>query len=128
MRESGATRRMALSRRTSQATRERHEDRGTLHRQVSLKPFANPFAKGPSRPAAWLAGCVLYALNVDAGTVADEMGHTGPELAFRVYRHAMRRDEGENAALRALVEGGELANSGQRSENGASAPVGADAA
>lgn len=71
---------------------------------------------------------VLYALNVDAGTVADEMGHTDPALAFRVYRHAMRRDEGENAALRALVEGGELANIGQRSEKREAATVEAEAA
>jgi hypothetical protein len=29
-------------------------------------------------------------------------------LALRVYRQAMRRDEGERAALRALVEGGQV--------------------
>jgi integrase len=49
---------------------------------------------------------LLYALGEDPGVVMDEMGHTDPELALRVYRQAMRRDEGEKAQLRALVEGG----------------------
>ncbi len=35
----------------------------------------------------------------------DEMGHTDPGLALRVYRQAMRRGEDEQEALRALVEG-----------------------
>lgn len=35
----------------------------------------------------------------------DEMGHTSPELALKVYRQAMRRGEDEKAALRALVDG-----------------------
>ncbi len=37
----------------------------------------------------------------------DEMGHTDPGLALRVYRQAMRRGEDEKAQLRALVEGSE---------------------
>ena len=49
---------------------------------------------------------LLYALGEDPGTVMDEMGHTDPELALRVYRQAMRRDEQERARLQALVEGG----------------------
>jgi integrase len=52
---------------------------------------------------------VLYALGEDPGTVMDEMGHTDPALALRVYRQAMRRGEDEKAQLRALVEGGGLA-------------------
>lgn len=48
---------------------------------------------------------VLYALGEDPGTVMDEMGHTDPALALRVYRQAMRRGEDEKAQLRALVEG-----------------------
>jgi integrase len=52
---------------------------------------------------------VLYALGEDPGVVMDEMGHTHPGLALRIYRQAMRRDEGERARLRALVEGSELA-------------------
>jgi integrase len=52
---------------------------------------------------------VLYALGEDPGVVMDEMGHTDPALALAVYRQTMRRDEGEKAALRAIVEGGEMA-------------------
>jgi hypothetical protein len=59
---------------------------------------------------------LLYALGEDPGTVMDEMGHTDSELALRVYRQAMRRGEQEKAQLKALVEGGVLANSGQREE------------
>src|SRR5271154_1855103 len=70
---------------------------------------------------------LLYALGEDPGTVMDEMGHTDPALALRVYRQAMRRGEGEKAQLRALVEGGGgasedvasggvVANSGQREQ------------
>ncbi|MGA2322150.1 MAG: hypothetical protein ABSG95_15690 [Solirubrobacteraceae bacterium] len=36
----------------------------------------------------------------------DEMGHTDPALALRVYAQSMRRGEDEQAQLRALVEGG----------------------
>lgn len=35
----------------------------------------------------------------------DELGHTDPGLALRVYREAMRRREHEKAKLRALAEG-----------------------
>ena len=34
----------------------------------------------------------------------QEMGHTDPALALSIYAHAMRRDDGENERLRALVE------------------------
>ena len=46
----------------------------------------------------------------------DEMGHTDPALALRVYAQSMRRDESERAKLRALVDGAIVANSGQRDE------------
>ncbi len=49
---------------------------------------------------------VLYAIGEDPGIVMDEMGHTDPALALRVYRQSMRRDEGEKARLRGLIEGG----------------------
>ena len=52
---------------------------------------------------------VLYALGEDPGVVMDEMGHTDPGLALRVYRQAMRRGEDEKAQLRALVEGSDTA-------------------
>jgi hypothetical protein len=44
----------------------------------------------------------------------QEMGHTYPALAFRVYRKSMRRGEDEKAQMRALVEGGVWANMGER--------------
>ena len=57
---------------------------------------------------------VLYALGEDPGTVMDEMGHTNPVLALRVYRQAMRRGEDEKALLRALIEGADVADIGRR--------------
>jgi len=61
---------------------------------------------------------LLYALGEDPGTVMDEMGHTDPGLALRVYRQAMRRGEDEKAALRALIEGVDWANMGERADSG----------
>jgi len=57
---------------------------------------------------------LLYALGEDPGVVMDEMGHTDPELALRVYRQAMRRGEDEKAALRRLVEGDQAADAAAR--------------
>jgi len=57
---------------------------------------------------------LLYALGEDPGVVMDEMGHTDPALALKVFRHAMRRGEDENAQLRALVEGAQLAVIGKQ--------------
>jgi integrase len=48
---------------------------------------------------------VLYALGEDPGVIMDEMGHTDPALALRIYRQSMRRDEDERTKLKALVEG-----------------------
>jgi site-specific recombinase XerC len=48
----------------------------------------------------------------------SEMGHTDPGLALRVYRQAVRRGEDEKAALRALVEGSEMAEIGRRPTDG----------
>ncbi len=64
---------------------------------------------------------LLYALGEPAPVVMAEMGHTDPGLALAVYAQAMRRGEDETARLRELVEGGVLANSGQRDENEAAA-------
>jgi hypothetical protein len=51
----------------------------------------------------------LFATYGAAKTVVmQEMGHTDPALALAIYAHAMRRDEGENERLRALVEGVEM--------------------
>jgi integrase len=54
---------------------------------------------------------IQYALGEQPDTVMDEMGHTDPALALRVYKEArqMRRDEGEVTALRALADGAQLA-------------------
>lgn len=49
---------------------------------------------------------VLYALGEDPGVVMDEMGHTDPGLALRVYRQTMRRGDDEKARLRELIDGG----------------------
>jgi integrase len=51
---------------------------------------------------------VLYALGEDPGIVMDEMGHTDPALALRVYRQTMRRGEDEKRRLRTLVDGGDI--------------------
>jgi integrase len=48
---------------------------------------------------------VLIALGRDPSTVMAQLGHTDPKFTLRVYSHAMRRGDGEKAALRALVEG-----------------------
>jgi len=48
-----------------------------------------------------------------------EMGHTDPGLALRIYAQAMRRDEADQDALRALVEGSQLAVIGSRADSGA---------
>jgi integrase len=66
---------------------------------------------------------LLYALGEDPGVVMDEMGHTNPALALRVYRQAMRRGEDEKAQLRALVEGSQLAVIGRRAAETGSAAV-----
>jgi integrase len=55
---------------------------------------------------------VLYALGEDPGIVMDEMGHTNPSLALRVYRQSMRRGDDEKARLRAFVDGVEVAVDG----------------
>ncbi len=59
---------------------------------------------------------LLYALGEPPPVVMAEMGHTDPGLALAVYAQAMRRGEGETAQLRALVEGGVMADGGRRDE------------
>jgi hypothetical protein len=46
----------------------------------------------------------------------DEMGHADPDLALKVYRHAMRREDGENDRLRALVNGESFGGFGSDAE------------
>ena len=71
---------------------------------------------------------VLYALGEDPGVVMDELGHTNPALASRVYRQTMRRGDDEKDRLRALVEGGEVAVIGRRGVETAPASAERDAA
>jgi integrase len=71
---------------------------------------------------------VLYALGEDPGIVMDEMGHTNPALALKVYRQSMRRGEDEKAQLRALVEGSQLAAIGRRAAETPSEPAEREAA
>jgi integrase len=68
---------------------------------------------------------LLYALGETPPVVMAEMGHTDPALALRVYAQSMRRDEHQTAQLRALVEGVDWANMGERD---AEAATGATAA
>jgi hypothetical protein len=57
---------------------------------------------------------LLYAIGETPPVVMAEMGHTDPALALSIYAQAMRRDEGENERLKALVEGADWAAMGSR--------------
>jgi integrase len=74
---------------------------------------------------------LLYAIGEPPPVVMQEMGHTDPALALSIYAHAMRRDEGENERLKALVEGAKLPGlvTGDHSEAGETqqAPQGLEA-
>jgi hypothetical protein len=52
---------------------------------------------------------ILTALGSDPAYVMGQLGHTDPKFTLRVYNHMMRRGAGEREALRALVEGREMA-------------------
>lgn len=66
-----------------------------------LPPLPEPIAPHSLRRTF---ASILYAVGEDPGVVMDEMGHTDPGLALRVYRQAMRRGDDEKDRLRALVE------------------------
>jgi hypothetical protein len=57
---------------------------------------------------------LLYAIGETPPVVMAEMGHTDPALALSIYAQAMRRDDGENERLKALVEGVDWAPMGTR--------------
>jgi integrase len=60
---------------------------------------------------------LLYALGETPPVVMQEMGHTDPGLALKVYAQSMRRGEDEVKQIREVVEGGAVvANSGQREQ------------
>ncbi len=84
------------------AAADRHERRLWLPERITPHSLRRTFCS------------LLYALGEDPGVVMDEMGHTDPALALRVYRQSMRRDEDEKQQLRALIEGSELAVIGRR--------------
>ena len=46
--------------------------------------------------------------------VMDQLGHTDPKLALRIYARSMRRDGGEVERLRALVGVSEWGSKGQK--------------
>ena len=48
---------------------------------------------------------ILFVRGEDPPYVMAQLGHTDPAFTLRVYAHAMRRDEGDKEALKALVEG-----------------------
>ena len=69
---------------------------------AQLQPRPRAEAERPRwRPA--------YGIGEPPPVVMQELGHTDPALALSIYAHAMRRDDGENERLRALVEGADLA-------------------
>ena len=51
---------------------------------------------------------LLYGIREPPRVVMQELGHTDPALALSIYAHAMRRDDGEDDRLRALVGGADL--------------------
>jgi len=63
---------------------------------------------------------LLYGIGEASPVVMAELGHTDPGLALSIYAHAMRREDGENERLKALVEDVELRGLGTsaHSENG----------
>jgi integrase len=55
---------------------------------------------------------LLYALGHDPVYVMQQMGHTDPKLALRIYAQAMRRGDDEKASLKAIVDGAHWAPMG----------------
>jgi integrase len=53
---------------------------------------------------------ILVACGEDPASVMAQLGHTDPKFTLRVYAHLMRRDPGERARLRALVEGASVSD------------------
>jgi hypothetical protein len=51
------------------------------------------------------------------------MGHTDPALALRVYRQAIRRDDGEKERLRALAAGTEGQTLAVECQSGSRRPI-----
>ena len=69
---------------------------------------------------------LLYGIGEASPVVMAELGHTDPGLALSIYAHVMRRDEGENARLKALVEGADIGGlvTSDHSESSHELPIG----
>jgi integrase len=59
---------------------------------------------------------VMFALGESIPVVMAEGGWADPKVALTVCAHAMRRDDAENEALRALVEGSPIGSSGSSAD------------
>jgi integrase len=70
-------------------------------REVGRTPLPALTPHGLRRSFASL----LYGIGEPPPIVMQELGHTDPALALAIYAHAMRRDDGDNARLKALVGG-----------------------
>ena len=64
---------------------------------------------------------ILVAIGRDPTYVMQQLGHTDPAFTLRVYSHAMRHTEHEPARLKALVEGHDWAQIGDKTAQSASA-------
>ena len=66
---------------------------------------------------------ILFVRGEDPPYVMAQLGHTDPAFTLRVYAHAMRRDEGDKEALKALVEGRHWAPLGTSGSDDPSEPA-----
>lgn len=64
---------------------------------------------------------ILVAIGKDPTYVMQQLGHTDPAFSLRVYAHAMRRSEDEQARLKALVEGHDWSHIGHKTAESPSA-------
>ncbi len=71
---------------------------------------------------------LLYAIGEPPPVVMAEMGHTDPALALAIYAQAMRRGEGEDRALQALVNGHQWAPAPELGSEAGTAAAGAGGA
>jgi integrase len=66
---------------------------------------------------------VMFALAESIPVVMADGGWSDPKVVLTVYAHSMRRDDAENAALQALVEGAPIGSNGSGAD---STPSGSD--
>ena len=63
---------------------------------------------------------LLFAIGEDLPYVMDQVGHADSRMTTGVYMKVMRRDPGQKAALRALVDGGVWDAMGRETDSEAS--------